>query len=35
MPKIAEVKPTSFELEVADLRKNCNCGIAEFGATFL
>jgi hypothetical protein len=29
MPKIAEVKLSSFRLEVADFRKNCDCGIAE------
>jgi hypothetical protein len=29
MPKIAEVKLSSCELEVADFRKNCDWGIAE------
>ncbi len=29
MPKIAEVKRSSCGLEVADYRKNGNCGIAE------
>jgi hypothetical protein len=29
MPKIAEVKLSSCWLEVADFRKNCDCGIAE------
>ncbi len=29
MPKIAELKLSSFGLEVADFRKNCDCGIAE------
>jgi hypothetical protein len=29
MPKIAEVKLSSCRLEVVDLRKICNCGIAE------
>jgi hypothetical protein len=29
MPEIAEVKPSSCGLEVADFRKNCDCGIAE------
>jgi hypothetical protein len=29
MPKIAELKLSSCGLEVADFRKNCNCGIAE------
>jgi hypothetical protein len=29
MPKIAEVKFSSCGLEVADLGKNCDCGIAE------
>jgi hypothetical protein len=28
MPKIAEVKFSSCGLEVADFRKNCDCGIA-------
>jgi hypothetical protein len=28
MPKIAEVKLSSCELEVVDFRKNCDCGIA-------
>jgi hypothetical protein len=28
MPKIAEMKLLSCGLEVADIRKNCNCGIA-------
>jgi hypothetical protein len=31
MPKIAEVKLSSCGLEVADFRKNCDCGIAELG----
>ncbi len=29
MPNIAEVKLSSCGLEVADFRKNCDCGIAE------
>jgi hypothetical protein len=29
MPKIAELNLSSCGLEVADLRKNCDCGIAE------
>jgi hypothetical protein len=29
MPKIAEVKFSSCRLEVADFRKNWDCGIAE------
>jgi hypothetical protein len=29
LPKIAEVKLSSCGLEVADFRKNCDCGIAE------
>jgi hypothetical protein len=29
MPKIAEMKLSSCRLEVADIRKNCDCGIAE------
>ncbi len=29
MPKIAEVKLSSCELEVADFRKKCDCGNAE------
>jgi hypothetical protein len=29
MPKIAEMKLSSCALEVADFRKNCDCGIAE------
>jgi hypothetical protein len=29
MPEIAEVKLSSCELEVAEFRKNCDCGIAE------
>jgi hypothetical protein len=29
MPKIAEMKLSSCGLEVADTRKNCDCGIAE------
>jgi hypothetical protein len=29
MPKIAKVKLSSCGLEVADFRKNCDCGIAE------
>jgi hypothetical protein len=29
MPKIAEFKLSSWGLEVADFRKNCDCGIAE------
>jgi hypothetical protein len=29
MPKIAEMKLSSCGLEVADIRKNCDCGIAE------
>jgi hypothetical protein len=29
MPKIAEAKLSSCELEVADFRKNSDCGIAE------
>ncbi len=29
MPKIAEIKLSSCGLEVADIRKNCDCGIAE------
>jgi hypothetical protein len=29
MPEIAEVKLSSCRLEVADFRKNCDCGIAE------
>ncbi len=29
MPKIAELKLSSCGLEVADFRKNCDCGIAE------
>jgi hypothetical protein len=28
-PKIAEVKLSSCGLEVADSKKNCDCGIAE------
>jgi hypothetical protein len=28
MPKIAELKLSSYGLEVADVRKNCDCGIA-------
>jgi hypothetical protein len=28
-PKIAEVKLSNCGLEVADFRKNCDCGIAE------
>jgi hypothetical protein len=29
MPKIAELKLSSCGLEVAEFRKNCDCGIAE------
>jgi hypothetical protein len=29
VPKIAELKLSSCGLEVADFRKNCDCGIAE------
>jgi hypothetical protein len=29
LPKIAEVKLSNCGLEVADFRKNCDCGIAE------
>ncbi len=29
MPKIAEMKLSSCGFEVADIRKNCDCGIAE------
>jgi hypothetical protein len=29
LPKIAEEKLSSCRLEVADFRKNCDCGIAE------
>ncbi len=29
MPKIEEMKLSSCGLEVADIRKNCDCGIAE------
>jgi hypothetical protein len=29
MPKFAEVKLSSCGLEVADFRKNCDCGIEE------
>jgi hypothetical protein len=29
MPKIAEMKLSSCGLEVADSRKNCNCGIED------
>jgi hypothetical protein len=29
MPKIEEVKVSSCGLEVADFRKNCDCGIVE------
>jgi hypothetical protein len=29
MPKIAEMKLSSCGIEVADIRKNCDCGIAE------
>jgi hypothetical protein len=29
IPKIAEMKLSSCGLEVADIRKNCDCGIAE------
>jgi hypothetical protein len=29
MPKIAEVKLSSCGFEVADFRKNCDCGIGE------
>jgi hypothetical protein len=29
VPKIAELKLLSCGLEVADFRKNCDCGIAE------
>jgi hypothetical protein len=28
-PKIAEVKLSSYGLELADSKKNCDCGIAE------
>jgi hypothetical protein len=28
MPKIAEMNLSSCGLEVADIRKNCDCGIA-------
>jgi hypothetical protein len=28
MPKIAEVKLSSCGFKVADLKKNCNCGLA-------
>ncbi len=29
MPKIAEMKLSSCGLKIADIRKNCDCGIAE------
>jgi hypothetical protein len=29
MPDIAEMKLSGCVLEVADFRKNCNCGVAE------
>jgi hypothetical protein len=29
MPKIAEMKLSSCGLKVADIRKNCDCGVAE------
>jgi hypothetical protein len=29
IPKIVEMKLSSCRLEVADIRKNCDCGIAE------
>jgi hypothetical protein len=29
VPKIAELKLSSCGLEVADFRKNCDCGMAE------
>jgi hypothetical protein len=29
VPKIAELKLSSYGLEVADFRKNCDCGIVE------
>jgi hypothetical protein len=28
VPKIAELKLSSYGLEVADFRKNCECGVA-------
>jgi hypothetical protein len=28
IPKIAEIKFSSCGLEVADIRKNCDCGVA-------
>jgi hypothetical protein len=28
MPRIAEMKLSSCGLEVADIRKNCDCGVA-------
>ncbi len=28
MPKIAEVKHSSYGLEFVDFRKNCDCGVA-------
>jgi hypothetical protein len=35
MPTIAEIKLSSCGLEVADIRKNSDCGVAVCGETFL